>query len=717
LCYNKFSMHSFSAHKLGLSLPRYVSKALFTIFIWAFLSGFIATAIFIIYLKNTLPDPESISTRKLSESAKIYDRTGEVLLYDIYDEEKRTIIPWEKIPNNLKKATLAAEDSDFYSHKGLEIKSILRAILKNLESGQLSQGGSTITQQLVKNSLLGQEKTFSRKLRELMLSVEVERKFSKDQIFWMYLNQIPYGSNAYGIYAASRTFFGKDPDTLTISEAAILAALPQAPSYYSPFGSHVGETIERRNWILEKMRDLKFISPEEYSAAIKDRPSFSATKSVFSAPHFVVMIKEYLIKKYGEERVANSGFKIISTLDADLQEAAEGSVKKYAEINKKKYKAGNAALVAIDPKTGDVLSLVGSSDYFNTENQGNFNVITAKRQPGSAFKPFAYAEAFKKGYADYSALFDVPTEFNPNCPSSATQQKDSLGVDCYHPQNYDGRFRGPVTFRQGLAQSLNVPSVKVLYLAGISDTINLAEKMGITTLGERDRFGLSLVLGGAEVRPIDIVSAYGIFANDGIRNPWSLIKKIELNDGTLLEEENVSPTRVLDSQIARLISDILSDNNARTPVFGAISSLYFPDYNVAAKTGTTQNNRDAWVIGYTPSLVAGVWTGNNDNASLTKEGAGISASGPMWHEFMVNALKNFPQAPFLSPDPVPSNEKPMLNGIYKISDDPSVPAEIHSILYFVDPKNPLGASPQNPAGDSQFANWEEAIQQNRQLVP
>ena len=401
------------------------------------------------------------------------------------------------------------------------------------------------------------------------------------------------------------------------------------------------------------------------------------------------MIQEYLEDKYGRDTVESGGLKVITTLDAELQTIAEETVKKYAEINKKKYKASNAALVAIDPKTGELLSLVGSVNYSDIENEGNFNVATAKRQPGSSFKPFAYAMAFQKGYPDSTVLFDVKTEFNPNCSPNAEQKKDKYGLDCYNPQNYDSRFRGPVTMRQSLAQSLNVPSVKTLYLAGVSDTIDLAEKMGITTLQNRSEFGLSLVLGGAEVRPVDIVSAYGVFANDGIRNPWYFIKRVESANGNILENTTPDPKRALDTQTARLISDVLSDNNARSAVFGYSSSLYFPSRSVAAKTGTTQKNRDAWVIGYNPTITAGVWVGNNREESMTQEGAGISAAGPMWHEFMAKALEKMPVEEFIKPDLV-SSSKPMLNGSYDNSDP-------HNILYYV------GRS------DNQFNNWEWSV--------
>ena len=683
-------------------------KALAMLFLWLFVIGSIVLLSFFLYLQRTLPDSESIATRKVGESTKIYDRTGEVLLYDIHGEEKRTIIPWEQMPETIKEATLASEDSDFYNHKGLDLRGIARAFFKDIVNLGVSQGGSTITQQLVKKALLGDERTISRKIKEAVLAIEIERKFTKDEIFWMYLNQIPYGSNAYGIESAAKEFFGKKASQLTIAEAATIASVTKAPSYYSPFGNHVPELLARKNSVLARMKTLGFISDTEYQNALSQKLEFKTSDEDIQAPHFVIMVKEYLSSKYGEGAVENGGFKIITTLDSNLQTIAEEVISKYAPINKDRYKAVNAALVAINPRNGDLLALVGSKDYFNVADEGNFNVAIANRQPGSAFKPFAYATALAKGYPDDTVVFDLKTEFNPNCEPDSSQEKDENGIDCYHPQNYDGRYRGPVTFRQGLAQSLNVPSVKTLYLAGINDTIELAENMGITTLGDKSRFGLSLVLGGAEVKLVDLVSAYGVFANEGMRSPWSFIQRVESSNGQVLEEKNNKPERVLDPQIARLINNMLSDNTARAPVFGYSSSLYFPGRDVAAKTGTTQENRDAWVVGYAPSLVAGVWTGNNKNESMTKEGAGISASGPMWHEFMVKALSTMPNEKFTNPDPVTAN-KVMLDGNYTYLQDGSLFPEYHEILFYVDKHNPLGPIPADPSQDSQFVNWEWTV--------
>lgn len=676
----------------------------------------IAVGLFL-YIAKDVPSPDTIVSRRISESTKIYDRTGTRLLYNIHGEEKRTIISWENIPDAVKWATLTSEDTSFYSHSGLDFKGITRALWKNLITFDITQGGSTITQQLIKNALLEKGETppqkITRKIKEAVLSIEIERRFSKEQIFWMYLNQIPYGSNAYGIESASQTFFRKPAKDLSLAQAALLASLPKAPTYYSPYGSQLEELLGRKNYILSRMRAGGYISNEDYQTALAEKLEFSPSRETITAPHFVIMVKEYLTKKYGEEIIQNGGLSVYTTLDVDLQTMAEETVSKYAALNQKSYKANNAALVAIDPRTGQLLTMIGSRDYFDIANEGNFNVALAKRQPGSAFKPFVYAAALEKGYPDSTILFDVKTEFNPHCSANGNQPKDQFGIDCYHPQNYDGRFNGPVTMRQSLGRSLNIPSVKLLYLAGINYTIDLASKMGITTLNEnRQNFGLSLVLGGAEVKLLDLVSAYGVFANDGLKEELNFILKIEDADGQTLEEYKPKEDRVLDSRFARMISNLLSDNQARAPVFGPNSSLYFPDRPVAAKTGTTQDNKDAWVIGYTPSLAAGVWVGNNDNTPMTRQGAGISASGPLWHEFMATALKNTPPEEFLDPDPEEVS-KIMLDGSYLYRHQDSTGdevQEIHDILRYIDKDSPREDFPAAPENDPQYKNWEAAVQ-------
>lgn len=685
---------------------RFLKKlALFSL-CFVFLLGLVSIGAFFYIIKD-LPDPSKINERRVFESTKIYDRTGTILLYEIHGEEKRTIIPSDRISQHLKDAAIVAEDLSFYEHSGIDYKSIIRAFLVDVYKGKLSQGGSTITQQLVKNSFLNTEKTFTRKIKEVVLAIEIERRYAKDEILTLYLNQIPYGSNAYGIEAAAQTFFNKNASDLTLNEAAALAALPKAPSYYSPYGQNKEDLIQRKNGILDKMRRVDFINEEEFTKAKNDPLAFAKQKENIKAPHFVMYVKDYLENKYGVDLVENGGLRVKTTLDYDLQKIAEDVVSKYGVINEKKYKATNAALVSVDPKTGQLLAMVGSRDYFNTERDGNFNVTTSKnRQPGSSFKPFAYAEFFQKGYTPDTILFDVKTEFSTNPDES------------YSPDNYDDKFRGPIPVKSALAQSLNIPSVKVLYLAGINDTIDLAHNMGITTLQDRSRLGLSLVLGGGEVRPIDMAYAYSVFANDGVKNTESFILEIKNSKGDTLENWDNKQKEVLPKNIARTISSILSDNSLRAPVFGENNYLNFNNHQVAAKTGTTQKYRDAWVVGYTPTISTAIWVGNNDGTPMEKGGAGIAAAGPVFHEFMEKFLNSGQIENFGAPEPILS-DKLILNGDYitefkvkidkdsgKLATDKTPPQkteersfkEIHTILNYINKDSP------------QYSNWESAIQ-------
>jgi len=666
---------------------------------------------YLFYLYHSLPDPTNFGQRILNQSTKIYDRTGKVLLYEIHGEEKRTFIPLSEIPDYVKKATIAIEDENFYNHPAFDWKALIRAILVNLKEGRFAQGGSTITQQVVKNTYLSPEKTLSRKIKEIILAVKLEKNYTKDEILEIYLNQIPYGSNAHGIEAAAQTFFNKSAKDLTLAESAILAALPKAPSYYSPYGNNQEALFKRQKLILQKMLDLKFISKEEYDKALEEKIKFTYRPENILAPHFVMFIKQYLEQKYGNDLVENGGLKVITTLDWDLQQIAEKAVAEGAKRNEQLYKGKNAALIAQDPKTGQILAMVGSRDYFDESVDGNFNVTTAQRQPGSAFKPFAYLTAFKKGLTPETVVFDLKTEFNPNCPPTADQEKDRYGLDCYHPQNFDLKFRGPVDLRHALAQSINVPAVKVLYIAGIKDTIETAHQLGITTLNEIQRYGLSLVLGGGEVKPIDMAQAYSVFAQDGIQHKQSAILKVEDAKGNILEEYKDESKPVFEPQYIRMINDILSDKQARIGLFAPGNLLEIPGYEIAAKTGTTQDYRDAWTVGYTPFLVAVVWAGNNDFSPMQKGGGSILAAVPIWHNFMVEALKKYEPESFPKPDPI-NVDKPILKGEYiinlKIGDN--IYPQIHNILFWIDKNNPLGPSPFN-FNDPQAMNWEWPVSQ------
>lgn len=682
---------------------------------------------FFIIIKD-LPGANLLTSHQVFESTKIYDRTGEVLLYEIHGEEKRTIIPFEEIPVQVKQATIAIEDENFYQHSAFDFKSIIRALVVNLGRGRITQGGSTITQQLAKNAFLTPERTITRKIKELALAFKLEKKFAKDEILNLYLNQIPYGSNAYGIEAAAQTFFGKKAKDLNLAEAALLASLPKAPSYYSPYGSHTEELMARKNKTLDKMQSLGFITGEQNNSAKNYQLQFAPNYTGIKAPHFVLMVQDYLNQKYGEDFVRTAGLKVITTLDWSLQQTGERAVTEGAERNKELYEGHNAALVAQDATTGQILALVGSRDYFgaaepencqpgnNCKFEGNFNVASqGLRQPGSAIKPLAYLAAFKKGFTPDTVVFDVPTEFaanNPDCPLKVdfTKEETEATKECFHPHNFDEIFRGPVTLKNALAQSINIPSVKTLYLAGIDNVLNLAKEMGITTLTERSRYGLSLVLGGGEVKLTDIVNAYSVFAQDGVRHTQSSILEIT-QKGKILEKYSDEPILVIEPQYTRLINDILSDPEKRAPLFqNSLSLTVFPNQEVALKTGTTNDYRDAWAIGYTRSLAVGVWAGNNDNSPMHKKGSSILAAVPIWNAFLNEALKNRPTDTFDRPDPIFTG-KPILNGEYMINyrvGSENYP-QIHNLLFYAGKNDPRGPLPGNPENDSQFLNWEEPV--------
>ncbi len=677
------------------------------------------------YYAKDLPSPGKLNKRQVVESTKIYDRTGEHLLYEIHGEEKRTMIPLKDMGEIIKAATLSAEDQSFYQHHGIYFKSIARAAIYDLLGRHVSQGGSTITQQLIKNTVLTNEKTFNRKVKEVILSVELEQRFTKDEILEMYLNEIPYGSNAYGIQAAAQTFFGKDAKNLTLAEAALLASLPKAPTYYSPYGTNTDDLKGRQEYVIDQMKKLGYITNEEAESA-KQVDIISEVKPFqesIHAPHFVMYVKDFLVTKYGEKQVEESGMRVYTTLDWNKQQIAEEAVKKGAAENVK-YRASNAALVAIDPKTGQILAMVGSRDYFDKTIDGNVNVAIRDRQPGSSFKPYVYATAFKKGYTPNTILFDVETNFG-------TKEQP------YVPQNYSNSFSGPVKMKEALARSLNIPAVKTLYLAGVQNAINTAQSMGITTLKNPSRYGLALVLGGGEVKLVDHVSAFGTFAAGGVRHEKTAILKITDSRGNVLDEYKNSPgEKVLDQDICAKIDAILSDNSLRAPVFGSNSPLRFDNRPVAVKTGTTNEWRDAWTVGYTPNLVAGVWAGNNNNSPMTNGADGVYVAAPIWRGFMDKALVNmaiekFPEAKdektgkAVLDGTIQGEEKEMK--VCKIKKDkyclPSGDScpdgtdekkkklfNAHSILYWVDKDNPRGSIPKQPQKDPQFDAWEKGIQ-------
>jgi 1A family penicillin-binding protein len=611
------------------------------LFIFILLAIFIVcVAVFFVFLKD-LPRPEVFTEAQINQSTKIYDRTGKILLSSVYGEEKRTYIPLSEIPDIMQKAVIATEDSNFYHHFGIDIPAMFRAIKIDITTQSNSHGASTITQQLIRSTFLTPDKTISRKIKEIILSIELDRKYPKDQILEWYLNQVPFGVNIYGIEEASLTYFQKSSKDLTLPEAALMAAIIQLPSYYSPYGNHLDDLLVRKDYVLKRMEQEHYITAEQRDEAMKVELTFNKLPKTM-AVHFVDYVKQQLENEYGPDFLETKGLKIYTTLDWELQQTAEAAITENVEKNIARFGAYNSALVSIDPKTGEILAMVGSADPWgeslpegcdpatNCKFVPSFNVATdgAGRQPGSSFKPFVYAEAFRKGATDQTVVVDELTNFG------------SWGGKDYIPQNYDGKFRGPVTLRNALAQSLNIPAVKVLRdLAGLSDSIALAKKMGITTLNQDPSFyGLSLVLGGGEVHLIDMVSAYGVFANDGYRIEPSPIIKIEDANGNIIYENNKTPRKVLESNVCNMITSILSDNDARAPIFGYNSNLRFDNYKVFAKTGTTQKNADGWVIGCTNDTCVGVWSGNNDNTPMTG-GVGESASGPAWRKVIEKSVE------------------------------------------------------------------------------
>lgn len=673
--------------------------------------GIILVLLYVFYLYKSLPDISTIGERIITQSTKIYDRTGETVLYEIHGEEKRTIIPLSEIPQYIQKAVISIEDAEFYNHPAFDIGAMFRGVIFNPIFRKTNiQGGSTITQQLVKNALLSNERTVTRKIKELILAIKLEKRYSKDQILELYLNQIPFGSNAYGVQSVSQMFFTKDAKDLTLAQSALIAAVIQSPTYYSPYGNHKTELLERKDLVLERMNQQGYIDSSELKQAKAETLEFSPKFDEIKAPHFVMYVKEYLESKYGADYVETAGLKVITTLDWTAQQLAEKVVLEGALRNEELYSGENAALLAQDPKTGQILAMVGSRDYFDQNIDGNFNVTTSHRQPGSSFKPFAYLTAFEQGYTPETILFDVKTEFNYYCPATADGDTDKFGLDCYHPHNFDGVYRGPINLKHSLAQSINVTAVKTLYLAGLKNTIETAQKLGITTLNETSQYGLSLVLGGGDVRPIDMAEAYSVLAQDGQKHPQTAILKIEDSKGNVLEEFKDESEQVVEPQYVRMINDILSDNEARIGLFSRNNLLEISGHEVAAKTGTTQDYRDAWTVGYTPSIVVVIWAGNNDFSPMQKNSGSILAAVPIWNAFMAEYLKDKPAETFPDPEKI-TTSKPILNGEYisyfKI--DNTLYPQIHNILYWVDKDNPQGDIPNNPESDSQFANWEYAV--------
>ena len=607
--------------------------------------GIFGMGILFAWYAKDLPRPDKVR-RTSGLSTIIYDRSGDPI-YDIYRDENRIPVTFEEMPEMLKKATVSVEDKDFYKHEGFSSKGMVRAIFSIFLLHKL-EGGSTLTQQLVKNALLTQERTLPRKIKEFILAVQIERKYTKNEILQMYLNEAPYGSTTYGIEAASQYYFNKKAKELTPLEAIILAGFPQSPSTYSPFTGIKNAYKNRAYDVLRRMREdgnITKIQEAKYRSEL-DSVAFVGGKSNFKAPHFVEYVRDLLIKQFGERLVEEGGLRVTTSLDLKLQEKAQDIVKD--EVDKaKSLKVGNGAAVVMDPETGEILAMVGSKDYEATDSAGNkFNVVTqGLRQPGSALKPVTYATAFKEGHTSASIILDVETKF-----PGGTDEKD------YAPKNYDLKWHGPMQLRYGLANSINMTAVKLLGLTGVKDMLSQAYDMGLTTLAPTDenmrRFGLSVTLGGGEVKLLELVSAYGVFATGGIRqDPVAILKVVDQNGKTLLDYKKTSGRRVLGEDVSYLITHILSDNDARSQVFGEHSYLYIPGKNVFVKTGTTDDKRDNWTVGGTRRIIVGTWVGNNDNSPMNPAlASGVTGAAPIWNRIIREAIKNIPDEGFIRPD-------------------------------------------------------------------
>lgn len=607
------------------------------------LAGFIFLLIFggattafatIAFFSKDLPSPNTLSERQVPQTTKIYARGGE-LLYEIFGDERRTLVTLNDVPENLKQATIAVEDADFYRHSGFDILGILRAATV-IAKGEGLQGGSTITQQVVKNTLLSPERTVTRKIKEFILAVQLERKYNKDEILQMYLNEAPYGGQAWGVAAASEMYFGKHVRDLNLAQASMLAGLPQAPTTYSPCGAHPENAAGRQKTVLNLMVKNGFITQKQADEVADKELGINCDNTNIKAPHFVMYVKDLLTEKFGEKTVEQGGLKVTTTLDWDKQKIAEEEVKKQLErLAAAKANASNAGVVSVNPGNGEILAMVGSANYFDQEHDGNVNVILAQRQPGSSIKPITYATAFKMGYAPATYLSDIKT-----CFPNGTGQPD------YCPINWDDKFWGPMDIRTALSNSRNIPAVKILQVVGLQNMIDMAHELGITTLNEPERYGLALTLGGGEVKPIDMAQAFSVFAAMGQKYDLTPILKVEGPDGdVLMEKKENSGREVLEPGYAYLINNVLSDSKARARTFGGSMEI---GRTLATKTGTTNDNRDAWTIGYTPDLATVVWVGNFDNSEM-RGIMGSTGATPIMREYMRRALVNQPDKTWQRP--------------------------------------------------------------------
>ncbi|OGH20011.1 MAG: hypothetical protein A3D74_01310 [Candidatus Levybacteria bacterium RIFCSPHIGHO2_02_FULL_37_13] len=604
---------------------KYFAIGLITSLIFIFLP-----LLFVIFLQE-LPSPKTLSFEQAPLTTKIYDRNG-VLLYQIYATQNRTLVSLSSIPKQLQNATIAIEDKNFYQNFGFDIFAIVRAMIANL-SGQPLQGGSTITQQLIKSTLLTPEVSINRKIKEIILAFWAERIYSKSQILEMYFNQVPYGGTAWGIEAASEIYFGKNVTKLSLAEMTFLAGLPRAPSSYSPYGDNPNLWKKRQKEVLARMVDLHYIDKKKSDETLKENLVFQKPRTSIQAPHFIMYVKDLLVKKYGLGFVEKKGLNVITSLDVKLQENAQKIVTD--QVNNDSYlNLSNGATLITNPTNGDILAMVGSKDFYDI-NSGNVNVTISLRQPGSSIKVVTYSAALAKGFTPATIIYDSPITYSlPGSPS-------------YSPVNYDGKFYGKIPLRLALANSFNIPAVKTLNQIGVSTMINLGKQMGITTWENSDQYGLSITLGGADVTMLDMATVYGVLANNGIRVDINPILKISDQEGNILEQKQKNPLeqgkKIIDEAIAFIISNILSDNNARSLAYGSNSLLNIPGKTVSVKTGTSDNKRDNWTIGYTKDYVVAAWVGNNDNSPMSQTlASGITGAAPIWNKIMTSLLTGKP---------------------------------------------------------------------------
>lgn len=617
------------------------------------LGGIFILFIMFAWFARSLPDPNKI-VRREGFSTKILDREGGTL-YELYQDYNRIPVKLTEVPKQLQQATIAIEDKEFYTHQGFSTWGMVRGLLRGITRGR-AQGGSTLTQQLVKNVLLTSERSLPRKFKELVLSLQIERKFSKDEILQMYLNEAPYGGTAVGIAAASERYFGIEPKDLTLTQAAILAGMPQAPSRYSPYGADKTAYIARTVAVLRRMREDGYIDREMEGKSVAELPEikFREQTGALKAPHFVFYVKDQLVELLGEQIVEEGGYTVTTTLDSELQEFAQKAVTDEIASLEKVHVTNGAAMV-MNPQNGEILSMVGSKDYFAPDYDGKVNVVLSSRQPGSAIKPVTYATAFAKGYSPATMLLDVPTKF-PGVKEG----------EFYEPKNYDGKYHGPVQLRFALGSSLNIAAVKLLSLVGLKDMLQQAYDMGFESLAPTSenmrKFGLSVTLGGGEVRLFDLVHAYGAFANGGERVEPVAILKVEKDGKTLYETKQAKKQRVLTPEVAFLVNHVLYDNNARLLTFGTNSYLNMNGRAIAVKTGTTNDKRDNWTVGWSTSAVVGVWVGNNDNTPMKEVASGVTGASPIWRKIILKTWEKYKGDDFTPPANVEARQVDTVSG-------------------------------------------------------